>query len=411
MNITKKHIFYISLLIIGFLSPAQYSKIAFGNLYILWISAFAIFLLIPYIKNKYNNYHISNYTTIYLFLIWVAIGTFRGIIIADNYWEYKNLISGILQCSIPALTLAFCPQVINKFYKLWIKWCIPAFFILYIWIISPGEVNFYLAPLFVLGIFVSLMPNKWKIIIGGIFFYMLIADFGARSQIIKTVFTIILAIFCILKSYINIKILKITHWLCYCFAIVLISLGITGEFSFFENLSNKNKGKFVQIENIHGKVIKKDFSQDTRTFIYKEVIFSAIKNDYILFGRSLARGNDSKTFGKHMAEELKTGKYERYQNELCHLNIFTWLGIVGVILYSSIYIRSSYLALYKSNNYYLKLIGFFIAFHWLYGWIENNTTFNIANISLWSAIAIGLSCQFREMTDKQFVEWFKNIFK
>lgn len=112
-----------------------------------------------------------------------------------------------------------------------------------------------------------------------------------------------------------------------------------------------------------------------------------------------------------MAEDLKTGKYERYQNELCHLNIFTWLGVIGMLLYTLIYIRSSYLAVYRSNSYFLKLIGVFIAFHWAYGWIEDTTNFDILNISLWSAISMGLSSQFRAMTNQDFVEWFGAIFK
>ena len=82
-----------------------------------------------------------------------------------------------------------------------------------------------------------------------------------------------------------------------------------------------------------------------------------------------------------------------------------------MLLYSLIYFRSSYLAVYHSNSYFLKLIGVFIAFHWAYGWIEDTTNFDILNISLWSAIGMGLSSQFRSMSDQDFVEWFGAIFR
>lgn len=204
--------------------------------------------------------------------------------------------------------------------------------------------------------------------------------------------------------------LRLAHWLCYISAIVLLVLGISGTFNIFTDMAS-NSGKYVEKKIVNGELKEEDLSTDTRTFIYVEVLQSALKNDYVLCGRSLARGNDSNWFGSFMAEDLKTGKYERYNNELCHLNIFTWLGVIGVLLYSLIYFRSSFLAVYRSNSYFLKLIGFFIAFHWAYGWIEDTTNFDILNISLWSAISMGLSSQFRAMTDQDFVEWFGAIFK
>ena len=116
------------------------------------------------------------------------------------------------------------------------------------------------------------------------------------------------------------------------------------------------------------------------------------------------------SFGSYSAENLKTGKYERHSNEVCHPNIFTWLGLVGVILYSLIYLKSSYLAVYKSNNIYIKILGVFIAFRWAYGWVEDFNRFDIMNISLWMMIAMGFSEQFRDMTDRDFKIWIRSIF-
>lgn len=161
---------------------------------------------------------------------------------------------------------------------------------------------------------------------------------------------------------------------------------------------------------VNGQWVEEDLSADTRTFIYEEVISSAIRHNYIWFGRTPARGNDSMSFGSYSAENLKTGKYERHSNEVCHPNIFTWLGLVGVILYSLIYLKSSYLAVYKSNNIYIKILGVFIAFRWAYGWVEDFNRFDIMNISLWMMIAMGFSEQFRDMTDRDFKIWIRSIF-
>lgn len=98
-------------------------------------------------------------------------------------------------------------------------------------------------------------------------------------------------------------------------------------------------------------------------------------------------------------------------NEVCHPNVFTWLGLLGLIPWCLIYLTSSYLAIYKSNSFYLKIIGIFIAFRFFLGWIEDMNEFSIYGLSVWMSIGIGLSPYFRKMDDKVFVSWYKSIFK
>ena len=172
----------------------------------------------------------------------------------------------------------------------------------------------------------------------------------------------------------------------------------------------KSYDKYTQTKVINGQVKRENLAADTRTFIYEEVILSAIKHDYVLFGRTPARGNDSFRFGTYGAEELKTGKYERHSNELCHLNVFTWLGLIGLFLHCAIYLLASYRAVYYSKNKFVKYIGIMVAFNWALGWIENFTRFDIMNLTIWIMISICLSRCFREMNDAQFVDWFRFLF-
>lgn len=411
MKFTKSNIFFYSLIVVALLSLAPYCRIPIGNTFVNWFFSFCVVLLIPYISKRYNSKRNSaDYFFVKCFLVWALIGAIRGVFIAENYWEYKSMVGGVLCCSIPAFTFAFCPSVLHRFYRLWIKICVPAFFLFYLWTVTPGEVNFYLGPVFIIGCFLPYLPRKWRYIIGFLLAFMLVADLGGRSQVLKALLAVCFSMLCIFRRFVSEGMLRCAHWLCYVSAIVLLVLGITGTFNIFTDMSS-NSGKYVEKKVVNGEHVEEDLASDTRTFIYIEVLQSALDHDYVLFGRSLARGNDSYSFGSFMAEELKTGKYERYQNELCHLNIFTWLGVIGALLYSLIYFKSSYLALYRSNSYFIKLIGVFIAFHWAYGWVEDTTKFDILNISLWSAIGMGLSSQFRAMTDNDFLKWFGGIFK
>ena len=198
------------------------------------------------------------------------------------------------------------------------------------------------------------------------------------------------------------NVIKIIHGAFYIIPIVLLYLGISGTFNIFEDLSSY-QGKYVEKKVENGEFVEEDLSTDTRTFIYVEVIESALKHNYVICGRTPARGNDTIFFEDN--DMIKTGKNERFMNETCHTNIFTWLGLIGVVLYSLLYFRASYLSIYKSNNIYIKFLGLFIAFRWAYGWIEDVNNFNILGISIWMLIAMGLSNEFRLMNNKDFKKW------
>lgn len=407
----QKTFFSFFILLITFMSVSQWSIIPIGNTVIYWIFCFLTIFLLFHIKKK--NFHPSNqkdYLIVFVYLIWMTIGCIRGILIADGYWEWKQLITGALALSLPVFTYVFSiPKILHDVLHVWIKYAIPLFFLVFIWIIGTESYQFYLGPIFLIVCFLPIIPKKWRYIFILLLLLMLFANWGARSQVIKSFFTLCMSACILFHKFFTNKILKFLHWTFYILPIILLFLGISGQFNIFEDLS-KNEGKAVERKMVNGQWVEEDLSADTRTFIYEEVIGSAIRHNYIWFGRTPARGNDSMSFGSYSAENLKTGKYERHSNEVCHPNIFTWLGLVGVILYSLIYLKSSYLAVYKSNNIYIKILGVFIAFRWAYGWVEDFNRFDIMNISLWMMIAMGFSEQFRNMTDQDFKVWIRSIF-
>lgn len=405
----------ILIIIITVLSVQQWLKISISSTFISWTINFAVILSITKFfitkKSFLRNHYIksTDILIITIYLGWLIINSIRGAFIAENYWEWKQLITGLQSLSLPIFVYVFTvPLIVTKVLNIWFKYALIIFLFL-LPFLSTDAYHFYLGPVFVIGCFIPIVPKKWKIIFGILLLTMLIVNLGARSQVIKSAIVILVVTGIYFKRIIPYNLLKIVHWTCYIGPIVLLTLGLTGAFNIFEDLSS-NKGKYVDKKVVNGQVVEDDLSADTRTFIYIEVIESALRHNYVIWGRTPARGNDSRAFGAFNAEELKTGKYERHANELCHTNIFTWLGVIGVILYSLIYLRSSYLAVYKSNNIYIKFLGCFIAFRWAYGWVEDMNRFDIMNISLWMMIAMGLSMQFRSMNNTQFWLWINNIF-
>ena len=127
-----------------------------------------------------------------------------------------------------------------------------------------------------------------------------------------------------------------------------------------------------------------------------------------MFGRTPARGNDSEFFGA--IEYELTGRDERLGNEVGVLNVFTWLGIVGVLLYLLVFFRASYLAINLSNNIYAKMLGVYVSFRWLYSWVEDINNFSLNYFMLWLMIGLCFSHSFRAMTNYEVTIWIRSVF-
>ena len=353
----------------------------------------------------------SDYRIVGIYFIWMIIGCIRGFFVADNYWEYMQLYEGLLCLSMPITVYVFSnPGILQKTLHLWLWVALLVFGVHYFWVLDPGAYHFSFGPLFI-ACFIPVMPTKWKIGFLGLCLLMLFADFAARSQLIKAGVVLFICLAYIFYKYIPRSLFYLAHWLCYIGPVVLLYLAIAGIFNPLAASNDKAMQTVQDDKVVNGVSFQEDMATDSRTFIYEEVINSAVKHDYIWFGRTPARGNDSWWFGKYHAEELKTGKYERHGNEMCHPNIFTWLGLLGVSLYGLIFLKSSYLALYKSNSLWMKLIGVFIAFRWAFGWIEDTLEFNVMHFGIWMTIAMGLSEKFRAMSDKEIEEFVLSILK
>ena len=351
----------------------------------------------------------KDYISCTLFLIWAFINILRGLYIADNRYEYIQLITGIPMCSLPLFAFMYrFPNVDLYILRKWNKWMSILFLLFFVWVCGYGCYYFLLPFLLLYISFFKYIPPKEKVIIAVMAVAMCL-DLTARSNIIKVLFSVMIAFVTYFRSLITNYIIRMIHWMIYGIALFCLIVGIMGKFNVFEDFSSSNEGRYII--NKADKT-DEDLAFDTRTFIYYEVINSAIQGNYVIFGNTPARGNFSPSFFlvQNARYENLNGKNERHYNELVHLNIFTWLGIIGVILYSFIYLRSSYMAVYHSNNFCLKLIGICIAFHWAYGWIEDLNSFTVQNMWIWMMIAMGLSSHFREMSDKQMVSWIKSIF-
>lgn len=378
-----------------------------------WTISFILILLVFKLKPLYYTNHEKSkgIIVVQLLLFWNIICIIRGSFVAENYWEYKNLVNTSFVMLIPLFVFLFINKdFTQKIISFWLKYMLIIFFIFVPFLTFTDFSGRYLTPILLLLLVFPILSTKWKIITLFFTLFVIITGLDARSNIIRFSVAFSLGLIYYLRFIVIDKFLKFFHIILISLPIILLLLSLLNIFNIFK-INTYIKGNYSANVTFDGKQKKESLTADTRTFIYKETITSAIKNNYILFGRTPANGYDSVYFGDFLKYELGTGKQQRFSSEVSILNIFTWNGILGVFLYFLVFLTASSLAIYKSNNYFIKIIGLFVAFRWAYGFVEDFTSFDIQYIFLWMLIAMCFSNSFRKMNNNEFENWIKNLLK
>lgn len=394
----------ILLLTIGTVN--SWTSLHIGNTTIWWgVYGLTLILFVKskdFFLHKENN---KNLFVLYLYIIWIVICFVRGLFVADNYWEWKNLVAAALFLLLPlSIYISTHKEMVQKIISDWVKYALPAFFLFSLFLHTEA-IGRYLVPISFLLLFFPVLTNKWKLIL--IFFTIIVfkADLGARSNIIKFAVPLLLSSMYYMSFFFGSKLLRLIHLILSFLPIVLFVLAISGVFNVFK------MNEYIEVDNNNLKDEENEkLMVDTRTLLYIEVLESAIINNYVLLGRTPARGNDSSIFGSTIAKEIGLEKEERFSNEVSMLSIFTWIGLIGVSLYFLVLFKASYLAINKSDNFFMKIMGLYLSFRWCYAWVEDFSRFDLSNFFLWLCIGMCFSKSFRTMSNQEFIIWVKGIF-
>jgi len=418
MNINKQiisHVLPVTILLMTIYTVLPYVKqgipviSTFNNTTLWWGISFFIlavfFISRYYFFDKRNE---DNMLVVWIYLLWNVVCIARGMFEAEIYWDWKGLISNSMALMLPIVIFSSTNKmVVQSLFVYYARYAIPLF-ALFALIIRTDAFGFYLMPVSVMILFFPAFSRRQGIFILLLTAVVVFSDFGARSNILKFgVPFIILAIY-YLREKISVRVIEIARVALFIVPLLFFALGVTNIFNVF-NMNEYIKGDYTAVgTDNEGNRVEMSATTDTRTFLYIEVLESAINNNYWLLGRTPARGNDSNTFGA-LAAEL-TGRNERLANEIGLANVFTWTGVMGVILYFLIFFRASYLAVNKSNNIYMKMLGIFIAFRWLYSWIEDVNNFTVNYFMLMIILGMCFSFSFRKMTNNEMIVWVRGIF-
>lgn len=405
-SILKKILPY-TILLISISSILQWCSLPIGNTFVWWIlQSFILYILI---KLKPNKYHIL---PIKLFLIYLMGSTLYGaFFMAENYWDWKLLINNLMTFSLAFVAYTYSvPSLLASALKYWFKYAWIILFLLIPFLASDAYGRF-LVPFTILALCFPLLTKKYIILTFIAYIITIILGIQSRSDIIKFTITLLLGISLIIipqlwKSKKRIQFIMNTLMI---IPIILFTLGATGVFNIFKIEEELNLKDTYTMTSEYGN----EYSAlvDTRTGLYVEEIESAINNDYVIYGRSIARGYDSQLFGESINELTQTQRGERGSCETSILNIFNYFGLIGIFIYMFIFWKAAYLAISHSNNSFLPVIGIYVAFRWLFAWIEDFSRFDLNYMFLWILIGICYSPIYRKMTNQEFKQLFNLILK
>ncbi|MBU2880308.1 hypothetical protein [Aliiglaciecola lipolytica] len=401
-------VFFVATGLLSVAVPIQfYTGIPFANTTFWWaFQALFITVIFVAIKLFIDNKQFLLMKLVAVYIIWILINIVRGSIISDGYWDFKGLIANSLALTVPIVAyIGTNPKLMKKMLSAYFVYGLIVFVLLLV-ILPKVAYGYYLVPVTLVTLFFPALSFRTKILILSLILVVLTADLLARSNVIKFFVPIILCSLYYFRSIFSVKMLNSVRISLLALPIIFLVLASTKTFNIFKIQEYVDQDFTATAVNRHGSENEENLLGDTRSFLYSEALFTANYFDSWIAGRSPARGTLSDVFG--YADPNNRG--ERLGGEVAILNIFTWLGIIGVLLYGSIFYVASYLAVCKSENYFIKILGLFVAFRWAYAWVEDFTIFSLTYVTLWLMIGMCYSKQFRSMSDKDFRLWVNGIF-
>lgn len=370
--------------------------IMFGSIYILGLS-------FKYYIKYYRTCNIVTFSI--LFVLSYIIATIIKISFISAQFDFLRKILWIIGAisSIGSLLWISKPYYLKKTFSTYIKY-LPYVWIFVYMIFIDGVDSSLAGNMSVAISFAFFLPKsrKW------IPYFALCIVFlfpGQRMALLRIILSLFFYII-FKKGYLNNKITTS----------ILVTLILIFPYISFITAVNNIFNPF-NLEEIIGKSNygSETFEADTRTFLYEEAINSAVDNNYVLFGRTLGYGYDS-PFQTGRIEKFSDTGWDNHElaqriSEVFIVNIFTWMGVLGIIVFSLLFFTACYWAITKSRNKYMLYISLLTAIQWIFCWIENPSTYITFDLILmWIFISMCFNPHWLNLDDRQFEKEMRFVF-
>lgn len=363
---------------------------------------FAIFLMNTYRKvihySDFDGKRIIQMFIVYMFVLYI-----RGWGNIDSDTDiYASLGANVFLCFLfPTIIFLSSPKnmyyILHSFLWPGIVLCL----ICYFYPPSDGMMSLAHNASF-LNVFILCIPFvklKWKLIIPVCVLLVVFWDLDRRSIMINNVFSLLLiALLPIIKRKVAKGIIFISLVL---IPIIFGFLAFKGSFNVFEYMN----GITYTISNDDRSLLT-----DSRSSIYEDVFGELKRDDRYTFGLGCNGKTETSLSSLTYADYESIYKYGRPGTESGMLNYIQYGGMLGCLLYSLLLIFAAYKAIFKSNNSFMLLLGLFVAFKFLYSFIEDQIMYNAHSFYIFLWIGMCYNKSFRQKSDFEMKNYFNKIF-
>lgn len=156
-----------------------------------------------------------------------------------------------------------------------------------------------------------------------------------------------------------------------------------------------------------------DMTADTRTFLYQEASESAAKHSYSLWGRTPGYGYDSQFVSKREGTFLKVeGVSPQRYSEVFIVNMFTWCGMIGIVVWFVFFYLFGISTLKRTRNRYVRGLTIYVGVFWICCWFHNPFVApDNVFMALFIIISLCIQRQFQQMTDVEIRKYFTRMLR
>lgn len=188
-----------------------------------------------------------------------------------------------------------------------------------------------------------------------------------------------------------------------CIPVFFLVVALLGNFNVL-HFDSYVKGEYTSASG-------EDMTADTRTGLYEEAISSAVKHGYLLYGRTPGYGYDSKFAASRDGSYLKVdGVAPQRYSEVFVVNIFTWCGVIGIVVWLLWFFWFGIHTLKRAKNNYIRGLVIYMGFFWVCCWISNNfCQIDHRFILVYIIISICVQPEFQRMSNEEIKHYFKRM--
>ena len=346
--------------------------------------------------------------TYWLYSIFITV---LGLVLSENYWDYKNVLFHYIPVVFISLTIFLGIRFEENLdiLKFLMNIIFPIttiigilLYIIFNEFLYKNDYDFLITrltiPIFFFVLAVPFLTRKNKILILIFSIFYIFIDPLWRTNIIRIgacwIFVIIYLTFGLNK-----KLLNIFGIVTLIIPLIFLYTGYTGKLDIFE---------YYTIDNSELNLTQRKQFSNTRTFLYVEVIDSMKnKDNSLLFG-----GGASNSYQTNYFNDANVSLYsnqERYRAEAAFLNTLNRSGLIGVLLEMLILFFAAYYAINKSNNNFCKLLALYLYLSFILYFLELPQELNLGYFFYYFIIGICLNNSFRKANDKEVNFLFKSI--